>query len=70
MRPTLTARRTTRAPGRPDRHTNGPAPAARRAATTTASRTSTPLAAHPAVARLVLRRYGEARAATALPSAA
>ncbi|MFJ9840237.1 sirohydrochlorin chelatase [Kitasatospora sp. NPDC101155] len=43
---------------------------ARRAATTAATWTSAPLAAHPAVARLVLRRYDEARAATALPSAA
>ncbi|MFG2847867.1 sirohydrochlorin chelatase [Kitasatospora sp. NPDC048296] len=43
---------------------------ARRAATTAATWTSAPLAAHPAVARLVLQRYDEARAATALPSAA
>ncbi|MGW3042316.1 sirohydrochlorin chelatase [Kitasatospora sp. NPDC001159] len=43
---------------------------ARRAATTTAGWTSAPLAAHPAVARLVLRRYDEARAATELPAAA
>ncbi|MET8622772.1 sirohydrochlorin chelatase [Kitasatospora sp. NPDC004669] len=43
---------------------------ARRAATTTATWTSAPLAAHPAVARLVLRRYDEARAATECPAAA
>ncbi|MEV7770668.1 CbiX/SirB N-terminal domain-containing protein [Kitasatospora sp. NPDC086791] len=43
---------------------------ARRAATTAAHWTSAPLGAHPAVARLVLRRYDEARAASALPSAA
>ncbi|WP_224281792.1 CbiX/SirB N-terminal domain-containing protein [Streptomyces sp. LS1784] len=43
---------------------------ARRAATTAARWTSAPLAAHPAVAHLVLRRYDEARAATALRSAA
>ncbi|MBD0672913.1 sirohydrochlorin chelatase, partial [Streptomyces sp. CBMA156] len=43
---------------------------ARRAATTAARWTSAPLGAHPAVARLVLRRYDEARAATALQSAA
>ncbi|MFG2917404.1 sirohydrochlorin chelatase [Kitasatospora sp. NPDC048298] len=43
---------------------------ARRAATAPAAWTSAPLGAHPAVARLVLRRYDEARAATALRSAA
>ncbi|MQS11241.1 sirohydrochlorin chelatase [Streptomyces kaniharaensis] len=43
---------------------------ARRAATTAATWTSPPLAAHDAVARLVLHRYDEARAATSLPWAA
>ncbi|MFJ8621981.1 sirohydrochlorin chelatase [Kitasatospora sp. NPDC093550] len=43
---------------------------ARRAATTQARWTSPPLAAHDAVARLILHRYDEARAATALPRAA
>ncbi|MFD8754507.1 sirohydrochlorin chelatase [Kitasatospora sp. NPDC059577] len=43
---------------------------ARRAATTPAGWTSAPLGAHPAVARLVLRRYDEARAASVLPAAA
>lgn len=43
---------------------------ARRAATTEARWTSPPLAAHDAVARLVLHRYDEARAATELPLAA
>ncbi|MFJ7911314.1 hypothetical protein [Kitasatospora sp. NPDC096204] len=43
---------------------------ARRAATTPAAWTSAPLGAHPTVARLVLRRHDEARAATALRSAA
>ncbi|MER7585062.1 CbiX/SirB N-terminal domain-containing protein [Kitasatospora sp. NPDC097691] len=43
---------------------------ARRAATTAAAWTGAPLAAHPAVARLVLHRYDEARAVTGLPAAA
>ncbi|MGW2377586.1 MULTISPECIES: sirohydrochlorin chelatase [Kitasatospora] len=43
---------------------------ARRAATTPAHWTSAPLAAHPAVARLVLHRYDQARAATELTAAA
>ncbi|MFJ7248145.1 sirohydrochlorin chelatase [Kitasatospora sp. NPDC098652] len=43
---------------------------ARRAATTAAAWTTAPLGTHPAVARLVLHRYDEARAATALPRAA
>ncbi|MFJ9606903.1 sirohydrochlorin chelatase [Kitasatospora sp. NPDC101176] len=43
---------------------------ARRAATTAATWTSAPLSAHPAVARLVLHRYDEAREATALRPAA
>ncbi|MEU4117890.1 CbiX/SirB N-terminal domain-containing protein [Kitasatospora sp. NPDC028055] len=43
---------------------------ARRAATTAAAWTTAPLGTHPAVARLVLHRYDEARAATALSRAA
>ncbi|MEE1782088.1 CbiX/SirB N-terminal domain-containing protein [Streptomyces sp. SP17BM10] len=43
---------------------------ARRAATTEARWTSPPLAAHDALARLILHRHDEARAATALPLAA
>ncbi|MFE4976296.1 sirohydrochlorin chelatase [Kitasatospora sp. NPDC056651] len=43
---------------------------ARRAAATPATWTGAPLGTHPAVARLVLRRYDEARAATAMRSAA
>ncbi len=43
---------------------------ARRAAGAGAHWTSAPLAAHPAVARLVLHRYDQARAASTLPIAA
>ncbi|MER7752222.1 CbiX/SirB N-terminal domain-containing protein [Kitasatospora sp. NPDC097643] len=43
---------------------------AHRATTTPATWTTTPLGAHPAVARLVLRRYDEARAASRLLAAA
>ena len=43
---------------------------ARRAATAAATWTSAPLAAHPAVARLILHRYDRARAATELTTAA
>ncbi|WP_051711563.1 sirohydrochlorin chelatase [Streptomyces sp. NRRL S-350] len=43
---------------------------ARRAAATPAAWTSPPLGAHPAVARLVLRRYDEARTASAQAAAA
>ncbi|MFI9361990.1 sirohydrochlorin chelatase [Kitasatospora sp. NPDC053057] len=43
---------------------------AQRAAGTAAAWTSAPLAAHPAVARLVLHRYDQARSATELPAAA
>ncbi|MFE6052914.1 sirohydrochlorin chelatase [Kitasatospora sp. NPDC056446] len=43
---------------------------ARRAAAAQATWTTAPLGAHPAVARLVLRRYDEARAASAPPVAA
>ncbi|MFD8707307.1 sirohydrochlorin chelatase [Kitasatospora sp. NPDC059648] len=43
---------------------------ARRAATAPARWTGGPLAAHPAVARLILHRYDQARAAAGLPAAA
>ncbi|WP_051837481.1 sirohydrochlorin chelatase [Streptomyces sp. NRRL WC-3742] len=43
---------------------------ARRAADTPATWTSAPLGAHPALARLVLHRYDEARARALLPAAA
>ncbi|MFJ9772384.1 sirohydrochlorin chelatase [Kitasatospora sp. NPDC101157] len=43
---------------------------ARRAATTPARWTGAPLAAHPAVARLILHRYDQARAATGFLTAA
>ncbi|MEU9040975.1 MULTISPECIES: sirohydrochlorin chelatase [unclassified Kitasatospora] len=43
---------------------------ARRAATTPATWTGAPLAAHPAVARLILHRYDQARTATGLLTAA
>ncbi|MGW7443929.1 sirohydrochlorin chelatase [Kitasatospora sp. NPDC054795] len=51
-------------------HLLSPGHFARRATATTATWTSAPLGAHPSVARLVLRRYDEARAAMAVRSAA